>query len=297
MIRMVVRFNLNRQATCKPANGPANAAPAFRRSFICDPKLAALGWQERTAWEAGLQQTISWYNRFVGRDGGGYWDKGEGRSGGGRGREEELPSAGGALADDPSSRLQQADALLVSLLQHMLRQLWSRTPTQLPLPRLEARSRQSSRSAQTGYSCGFGVQLVYRGGSCSAILLIFVWVHGRVGDVKAEHTRISKEGLNQQQQNPHRNKRQYKWAAAQWHGSHPRHHPLPVSHQPASQLVNQSLSPRRWSTAACVAAGPCRRACCGPAAAPPHHRSLPPSAEGAAAQPPPSAASSQPAGV
>ncbi|KAI3424885.1 hypothetical protein D9Q98_008269 [Chlorella vulgaris] len=45
------------------------------RSFICDPKLAALGWQERTAWKAGLQQTISWYNRFVGRDGGGYWDK------------------------------------------------------------------------------------------------------------------------------------------------------------------------------------------------------------------------------
>ncbi|KAL4855842.1 Trifunctional UDP-glucose 4 [Chlorella vulgaris] len=44
-------------------------------SFICDPKLAALGWQERTAWEAGLRQTISWYDRFVGRDGGGYWDK------------------------------------------------------------------------------------------------------------------------------------------------------------------------------------------------------------------------------
>lgn len=31
-----------------------------RRYFICDAKLAALGWRERTPWEAGLQSTVDW---------------------------------------------------------------------------------------------------------------------------------------------------------------------------------------------------------------------------------------------
>jgi len=44
-----------------------------RRYFICDKKLAALGWKERTSWEDGLKMTIDWYlrNQDVG-----YWDNG-----------------------------------------------------------------------------------------------------------------------------------------------------------------------------------------------------------------------------
>lgn len=44
-----------------------------RRYYICDNKLAALGWKERTTWEEGLKKTVDWYlkNGF-----GEYWDNG-----------------------------------------------------------------------------------------------------------------------------------------------------------------------------------------------------------------------------
>ena len=33
----------------------------LRRYYICDKKLAALGWVEKTSWEDGLKKTIDWY--------------------------------------------------------------------------------------------------------------------------------------------------------------------------------------------------------------------------------------------
>ena len=42
-----------------------------RRYFICDKKLAALGWRETTTWEEGLRKTVNWYLETGGR---GYWD-------------------------------------------------------------------------------------------------------------------------------------------------------------------------------------------------------------------------------
>jgi dTDP-D-glucose 4,6-dehydratase len=33
----------------------------YCRYFICDDKLAALGWKETIPWEEGLQRTIDWY--------------------------------------------------------------------------------------------------------------------------------------------------------------------------------------------------------------------------------------------
>ena len=49
--------------------GELQAAEAFtdvlgglvRRYYICDKKLAALGWTEKTSWEDGLKKTIDWY--------------------------------------------------------------------------------------------------------------------------------------------------------------------------------------------------------------------------------------------
>lgn len=38
-----------------------------RRYFICDKKLASLGWKEETTWEVGLAKTIEWY-RTTGSD-------------------------------------------------------------------------------------------------------------------------------------------------------------------------------------------------------------------------------------
>ncbi len=32
-----------------------------RRYYICDKKLAALGWTEKTSWDVGLKKTIDWY--------------------------------------------------------------------------------------------------------------------------------------------------------------------------------------------------------------------------------------------
>ncbi len=54
----------------------ARAGRCFRY-FICDAKLAALGWQERTPWEQGLAETLAWYREHVdGKEGGdAYWDK------------------------------------------------------------------------------------------------------------------------------------------------------------------------------------------------------------------------------
>ncbi|KAK9821597.1 hypothetical protein WJX81_003774 [Elliptochloris bilobata] len=45
-----------------------------QRYFICDKKLAALGWKEQTSWEEGLRKTIDWYlaNGF-----GDYWENGD----------------------------------------------------------------------------------------------------------------------------------------------------------------------------------------------------------------------------
>ena len=45
-----------------------------RRYFICDKKLAALGWSERTSWEEGLEKTAKWYLEHANRS---YWDNGD----------------------------------------------------------------------------------------------------------------------------------------------------------------------------------------------------------------------------
>lgn len=44
-----------------------------QRYYICDDKLAALGWKESTGWEEGLKKTVQWYlkNGFAQ-----YWDNG-----------------------------------------------------------------------------------------------------------------------------------------------------------------------------------------------------------------------------
>ena len=44
-----------------------------RRYFICDAKLAALGWKESTPWAEGLRRTVAWYARH-GSGPGGFWD-------------------------------------------------------------------------------------------------------------------------------------------------------------------------------------------------------------------------------
>lgn len=45
-----------------------------RRYFICDTKLAQLGWKERTSWEEGLRLTVEWYMSHGGDAS--YWDHG-----------------------------------------------------------------------------------------------------------------------------------------------------------------------------------------------------------------------------
>ena len=44
-----------------------------RRYYICDRKLAELGWREKTSWEEGLRRTVDWY---VVNAAPGYWDNG-----------------------------------------------------------------------------------------------------------------------------------------------------------------------------------------------------------------------------
>ena len=39
----------------------SDACPCLCRYYICDKKLSALGWTEKTSWEAGLKKTIDWY--------------------------------------------------------------------------------------------------------------------------------------------------------------------------------------------------------------------------------------------
>ncbi|BDA45547.1 Trifunctional UDP-glucose 4,6-dehydratase/UDP-4-keto-6-deoxy-D-glucose 3,5-epimerase/UDP-4-keto-L-rhamnose-reductase [Coccomyxa sp. Obi] len=42
-----------------------------RRYFVCDKKLASLGWREKTEWKQGLQKTVEWYTTQGFRD---FWD-------------------------------------------------------------------------------------------------------------------------------------------------------------------------------------------------------------------------------
>lgn len=42
-----------------------------RRYYICDTKLATLGWKERTSWEEGLKRTVDWYLAHGFKD---YWN-------------------------------------------------------------------------------------------------------------------------------------------------------------------------------------------------------------------------------
>jgi hypothetical protein len=46
--------------------------PCRRRYFICDKKLASLGWTEKTGWEEGLRKTVDWYLKVDTK----YWDNG-----------------------------------------------------------------------------------------------------------------------------------------------------------------------------------------------------------------------------
>jgi UDP-glucose 4,6-dehydratase len=45
-----------------------------QRYFICDQKLASLGWVERTSWEEGLKRTIDWYLKHGFSS---YWEHGD----------------------------------------------------------------------------------------------------------------------------------------------------------------------------------------------------------------------------
>lgn len=45
-----------------------------QRYFICDKKLAGLGWTERTKWEDGLRRTVDWYLKH---GFGAYWEHGD----------------------------------------------------------------------------------------------------------------------------------------------------------------------------------------------------------------------------
>jgi len=45
-----------------------------RRYFICDQKLAALGWKEKTSFEDGLKKTIQWYLENGRKS---FWDNGD----------------------------------------------------------------------------------------------------------------------------------------------------------------------------------------------------------------------------
>ena len=58
---------------CLP-NARQTVPPCPPRYFICDAKLAALGWQETTDWADGLRSTVDWYLSNGFSD---YWDSGE----------------------------------------------------------------------------------------------------------------------------------------------------------------------------------------------------------------------------
>lgn len=70
---------------------------AWCRYFICDQKLAALGWKERTSWEQGVRQTVDWY---LSHSHGEWWDARELVVGQAVGVEEHGAAAGGALVHD-----------------------------------------------------------------------------------------------------------------------------------------------------------------------------------------------------
>lgn len=46
-----------------------------RRYYICDKKLLALGWKEKTSWEEGLAKTIQWYSTVGCKPE--YWENGD----------------------------------------------------------------------------------------------------------------------------------------------------------------------------------------------------------------------------
>ena len=46
-----------------------------RRYFICDKKLAGLGWHEEVTWEDGLRRTADWYRATGGTAA--YWENGD----------------------------------------------------------------------------------------------------------------------------------------------------------------------------------------------------------------------------
>jgi nucleoside-diphosphate-sugar epimerase len=46
---------------CEAIRPPHLHVCAMRRYYICDKKLAALGWSEKTSWKDGLAKTINWY--------------------------------------------------------------------------------------------------------------------------------------------------------------------------------------------------------------------------------------------
>ena len=52
----------------------AQRPQAACRYFICDKKLAALGWREKTSWKDGLRRTVDWYlaHGFAS-----YWENGD----------------------------------------------------------------------------------------------------------------------------------------------------------------------------------------------------------------------------
>ena len=54
--------------------GTAATLNGVCRYFICDKKLAALGWTEKTAWKDGLRRTVDWY---LAQGFASYWESGD----------------------------------------------------------------------------------------------------------------------------------------------------------------------------------------------------------------------------
>ena len=63
-------FNLDADATVQHVR---DRAFNDQRYYICDNKLAQLGWRERTTWEEGLKKTVDWYLKHGLAA---YWDNG-----------------------------------------------------------------------------------------------------------------------------------------------------------------------------------------------------------------------------
>lgn len=63
-------FNLNPDEKIKKVR---DRAFNDRRYYICDKKLAELGWKEKVSWEEGLRRTVDWYVTYGVPS---YWDNG-----------------------------------------------------------------------------------------------------------------------------------------------------------------------------------------------------------------------------